>query len=69
MNNLVKIEDKDPVLERYISSNDKLSIKKTLAFEYFNNDVDALNQYINFHVFKANTSEMIEPKAQLEFSF
>ena len=46
MNNLKKINKFDPVIERFISSHDKPSIKKTLAFEYFNNDVDALNTYI-----------------------
>jgi hypothetical protein len=69
MNNIVKLKDNDPVIERFLSSHDKLSIRKTLAFEYFNNDLDALNQYIDIHIFKENTLKMLEPKRQLEFVF
>lgn len=69
MNNIVKLKGNDPVIERFLSSHDKLSIKKTLAFEYFNNDLDALNQYIDIHIFKENTLKMLEPKRQLEFVF
>ena len=69
MNNIVKLKANDPVIERFLSSHDKLSIKKTLAFEYFNNDLDALNQYIDIHIFKENTLKMLEPKRQLEFVF
>tara|TARA_B100001059_G_C17575954_1_gene447421 strand:+ start:460 stop:669 length:210 start_codon:yes stop_codon:yes gene_type:complete len=69
MNNIVKLKNNDPVIERFLSSHDKLSIRKTLAFEYFNNDLDALNQYIDIHIFKENTLKMLEPKGQLEFVF
>ena len=69
MNNIVKLKDNDPVIERFLSSHDKLSIRKTLAFEYFNNDIDALNQYIDIHIFKENSLKMLEPKRQLEFVF
>jgi hypothetical protein len=69
MNNLKKINKFDPVIERFISSHDKPSIKKTLAFEYFNNDVDALNTYIKKYTFNSKSLNFIEPKAQLEFSF
>jgi hypothetical protein len=69
MNNIVKLKDNDPVIERFLSSHDKLSIRKTLAFEYFNNDLDALNQYIDIHIFKENSLKMLEPKRQLEFVF
>ena len=69
MNNIVKLKANDPVIERFLSSHDKLSIRKTLAFEYFNNDLDALNQYIEIHIFKENTLKMLEPKRQLEFVF
>ena len=69
MNNIVKLKDNDPVIERFLSSHDKLSIRKTLAFEYFNNDLDALNQYIDIHIFKENTLKMLKPKGQLEFVF
>ena len=44
MNNIVKIKNFDPVIEKYIASHDKKSIEKTLAFEYFNNDLEASNQ-------------------------
>jgi hypothetical protein len=69
MNNIVKLKANDPVIERFLSSHDKLSIRKTLAFEYFNNDLDALNQYIDIHIFKENSLKMLEPKRQLEFVF
>ena len=69
MNNIIKLKGNDPVIERFLSSHDKLSIRKTLAFEYFNNDLDALNQYIDIHIFKENSLEMLEPKRQLEFVF
>ncbi|MFL2702813.1 MAG: hypothetical protein ACJ0FX_00820 [Gammaproteobacteria bacterium] len=69
MNNIKKINKFDPVIERFISSHDKSSIKKTLAFEYFNNDIDALNTYINKYTFNSKSLNFIEPKAQLEFSF
>jgi hypothetical protein len=69
MNNLKKIDKFDPVIVRFISSHDKSSIKKTLAFEYFNNDIDALNTYINKHTFNSKSINFIEPKAQLEFIF
>ena len=35
MNNVVKIKEFDPIVEKYISSEDKHAVKKTLAFEYF----------------------------------
>jgi len=69
MNNLKKINKFDPVIEKFITSHDKASIKKTLAFEYFNNDIDALNTYINKYLFSLKSVNFIEPKAQLEFSF
>ena len=70
MNNVVKLNNLDPIIERYLSSVDKLSIKKTLAFEYFNNDVNELDRFISSQINnKVLTSELIEPKAQMEFSF
>jgi hypothetical protein len=69
MDNIIKLKGNDPVIERFLSSHDKLSIRKTLAFEYFNNDLDALNQYIDIHIFKENSLKMLEPKRQLEFVF
>ena len=47
MNNVIKLNNLDPIIERYLSSVDKSSIKKTLAFEYFNNDISALDTFID----------------------
>ena len=70
MNNVVKLNNLDPTVEKYLSSVDKLSIKKTLAFEYFNNDVNELDKFIDSQINnKVLASELIEPKAQMEFSF
>jgi len=70
MNNVVKIKEFDPIVEKYISSEDKHAVKKTLAFEYFRNDIQALNAYIDLHVYNVSQpSQFIDPKAQLEFSF
>ena len=70
MSNVVKLDNLDPIIERYLSSVDKSSIKKTLAFEYFNNDIDELDRFIDSQINnKVVTSELIEPKAQMEFSF
>ena len=70
MNNVAKLNNLDPIVERYLSSVDKPSIKKTLAFEYFNNDVNELDRFINNQINnKVLTSDLIEPKAQMEFSF
>jgi len=70
MNNVVKLNNLDPIIERYLSSVDKPSIKKTLAFEYFNNDVNELDRFINSQINnQVLTSDLIEPKAQMEFSF
>ena len=70
MSNVVKLDNLDPIIERYLSSVDKSSIKKTLAFEYFNNDINELDKFIDSQINnKVLTSELIEPKAQMEFSF
>ena len=70
MNNVIKLKDLDPIIEKYLSSVDKFSIKKTLAFEYFNNDINELDRFIDSQINnKVVTSELIEPKAQMEFSF
>ena len=70
MNNVIKLNNLDPIIERYLSSVDKPSIKKTLAFEYFNNDINELDRFIDSQINnKVLTSELIEPRAQMEFSF
>ena len=70
MNNVVKLNNLDPIIEKYISSVDKSSIKKTLAFEYFNNDLNELERFIDVQINKKFiSSDLIEPRAQMEFSF
>ena len=70
MNNVVKLNNLDPIIERSLSSVDKSSIKKTLAFEYFNNDISALDTFIASQISnKVVALDLIEPKAQMEFSF
>jgi hypothetical protein len=70
MNNVVKIKEFDPIVEKYIASEDKYAVKKTLAFEYFCSDIQALNAYIDLHVYDISQSpQFIDPKAQLEFTF
>ena len=70
MNNVIKLNNLDPIIERYLSSVDKSSIKKTLAFEYFNNDISALDTFIASQVSnKVVALGLIEPKAQMEFLF
>ena len=70
MNNVIRLNNLDPIIERYLSSIDKSSIKRTLAFEYFNNDINELNRYIDSQINnKVLTLDLIEPKAQMEFSF
>ena len=70
MTNIIKLNNFDPIIDRYLSSVDKTSIKKTLAFEYFNNDISALDSFIASQTGnKSHVSNLIEPKAQMEFSF
>ena len=70
MTNLLKLNNLDPIIERYLSSVDKSSIKKTLAFEYFNNDLNELERFIDLQINKkVITSDLIEPRAQMEFLF
>ena len=70
MSNVIKLNNLDPIIERYLSSIDKSSIKKTLAFEYFSNDINELDRFINSQINnEVLLPDLIEPKAQLEFSF
>ena len=70
MTNVVKLNNLDPIIKRYLSSVDKSSIKKTLAFEYFNNDLNELERFIDIQINKKFiSSDLIEPRAQMEFSF
>ena len=70
MTNIINFKPKDVVLKELECSIDKESTKKMLAFKYFNNDFNALTNFLN----KQKNSEVqyvnyIEPKRQLEFSF
>jgi hypothetical protein len=70
MNNVIKLNNLDPIVGKYLSSVDKSAIKRTLAFEYFNSDINELDRYINSQINnKIPASDFIEPKAQMEFSF
>ena len=60
----------DSIIEQYLSANDKNASKKTLAFKYFNNDISALDKYIEEHhiiYFKSENNKL--PQVQLELSF
>ena len=70
MTNIINFKPEDVVLKELECSIDKESTKKMLAFKYFNNDFNALTNFLN----KQKNSEVqyvnyIEPKRQLEFSF
>ena len=68
--NTNQIYENDSIIEQYLSSNDKNASKKTLTFQYFNNDLKAFDEYINNNLYSDNPSLNIKlPKAQLEFSF
>ena len=46
MNNVIYIK-KDPILIEFDNSVDKQSAKKMLAFKYFNNNVNLLDDYLD----------------------
>tara|TARA_B100000989_G_scaffold220773_1_gene168559 strand:+ start:236 stop:451 length:216 start_codon:yes stop_codon:yes gene_type:complete len=71
MNNITYLNKfSDPVLTELDNAIDKNSIKKMLAFKYFNNDMNLLNSYLKNSEYSINTSDnLIRPKAQLEFTF
>ena len=71
MNNIIYIK-KDPILIELDNSIDKQSAKKMIAFKYFNNNLDLLDNYLDKK--KLETSKVIKKKrvkgsSQLEFSF
>ena len=72
MNNLIYLH-KDPILMELNSSVDKTSVKKMLAFKFFNGDEVLLEEYLRKNkdgsVNTPHSSDFIEPKSQLEFSF
>ena len=71
MNNVIYIK-KDPILIEFDNSVDKTAAKKMLAFKYFNNNINLLDEYLNKNnldnsdVFSRKNFESI---SQLEFSF
>ena len=71
MNNITYLNKlNDPVLIELDNAIDKNSIKKMIAFKYFNNDMNLLNSYLKNSEYSSNESiNPIRPKAQLEFSF
>jgi hypothetical protein len=67
---MVQVNKFDSIIEQYLSANDKNASKKTLAFKYFNNDIAALDKYIEGHhttYFKSENNKL--PQVQLELSF
>lgn len=71
MSNLIYIK-KDPILMELDNSVDKQSTKKMLAFKYFNNNVNLLDEYLDKN--NKKKSDVIDRKnfksiSQLEFSF
>ena len=70
MNNIINFKPVDEIIHQLESSIDKESAMKTLAFQYFKNDMNALSVYIGHSSMdKKNKQNLIEPRAQLEFSF
>ena len=71
MNNVIYIK-KDPILIEFDNSVDKQSAKKMLAFKYFNNNVNLLDDYLDKNNIKNSTvfnKKKFESISQLEFSF
>jgi len=71
MSNLIYIK-KDPILMELDNSVDKKSTKKMLAFKYFNNNENLLDEYLDKN--NQKISDVIDRKnfksiSQLEFSF
>ena len=72
MNNIIYLQN-DPILTELNDSVDKKSAKRMIAFKYFNNDIDLLNNYLkdkdkseSNHTY---VNKILNPKSQLEFSF
>jgi hypothetical protein len=71
MNNIIYIK-KDPILIEFDNSIDKQSTKKMLAFKYFNNNLNLLNDYLDKNISKKTiikSKNNFKHKAQLEFYF
>ena len=72
MNNIIYLQN-DPILVELNDSVDKRSAKRMIAFKYFNNDINLLNDYLtdkdNSENYNAYPNKLLNPKSQLEFSF
>jgi hypothetical protein len=72
MNNIIYLHN-DPILVELNDSVDKRSAKRMIAFKYFNNDINLLNDYLkdkdNSENYNAYPNKLLNPKSQLEFSF
>tara|TARA_B100000530_G_C15578085_1_gene337254 strand:+ start:269 stop:484 length:216 start_codon:yes stop_codon:yes gene_type:complete len=71
MNNIIYLK-KDPILVELENSVDKDSVKKMIAFKYFNNNLKLLDDYLNINNDNdeiKTKKNLIEPTSQLEFSF
>lgn len=65
-----QINKYDSISAQYLSANDKNASKKILAFKYFNNDISALDKYIDGnHITNIRSKNNKMPHVQLEFSF
>ena len=65
-----KIKTMDTIFKQLDLAVDVDSTKKMLAFQYFNNDINALAEYLReSNYLESNTFNFIEPRAQLELSF
>jgi hypothetical protein len=72
MNNIIYLKN-DPILVELNDSVDKKSAKRMIAFKYFNNDINLLDDYLkdkdnseNHNIYQ---NKILNPKSQLEFSF
>lgn len=71
MNNIIYLK-KDPILVELENSVDRDSVKKMIAFKYFNNNLKLLDDYLNINNDNdgiKTKKNLIEPTSQLEFLF
>ena len=72
MNNIIYLQN-DPILVELNNSVDKNSAKRMIAFKYFNNDINLLDDYLkdidNSQNHNTYHNKTLNPKSQLEFSF
>ena len=67
---IININNSDVIIKKLDEAVDKTSVKRMLAFQYFNNNMNELSIYLNSsESYFDNTLNLMEPKAQLEFRF